>query len=651
MARTPKEIKEILDLEKQREASADRRDKIEKRTETYLKSQLRLQGVTKKEYMAALDAQEKEADLRKQNVDNAKKTNDLAKSFSRIANKSQQIIFKSFGLETQNSKILEKINKEKALGKDADQDKIKALNATEKLNQEFLNGLKDGNFVVEDAASKVEELKKEFEDLEGFEEIANKMFESFPKAQEDADKISKALETEIPFLDQLDSLKKKAEEFSAIFVNATTAGLAALGFLVKKMVDFVMNAKKAREELGITASQSIVLSTQMTAAGASMSALSGDAEKAKQSIQALAESMGRIPNLSLATAREFGSIVALSGATAEEMASILELQTLVAGGSAEQAVEQIKSVEAIAESSRLLKSKVFADVADAAKTQALFFGKSAEEIAKSAREMRKLGIETSALSNVAEKLLDLESSISTEFELQALFGKTINLNKAREAAFNRDGVALAQELRRQLGGQFDLNKANFAQVQALTEGFGLTQEQIQKSVQGIDIFSNKTSESESKAMSLTSKFAILGALLVGIAGAIVGALTLGTGVKKSLAGAVKGGIGGALVGGGLGIVAANSVGKMENFEVTPKGVNDGQGVGINASLGDNMFIAADKRTQETLDLHTDKLVKVLRDEVGAAIKQQTETLRGKADQQIIATADTANRVQKAISEG
>ena len=63
----------------------------------------------------------------KQNVENAKKTNDLAKSFSRIANKSQQIIFKSFGLETQNSKILEKINKEKALGKDTDQDKIKVL--------------------------------------------------------------------------------------------------------------------------------------------------------------------------------------------------------------------------------------------------------------------------------------------------------------------------------------------------------------------------------------------------------------------------------------------------------------------------------------------------------------------------------------------
>ena len=36
------------------------------------------------------------------------------------------------------------------------------------------------------------------------------MFDSFPKAQEDADKISKALETEIPFVDQLDSLKKES---------------------------------------------------------------------------------------------------------------------------------------------------------------------------------------------------------------------------------------------------------------------------------------------------------------------------------------------------------------------------------------------------------------------------------------------------------
>ena len=49
----------------------------------------RTSSVTKKEYLDALD-DEKETDLRKQNVENAKKTNDLVKSFSRIANKSDK---------------------------------------------------------------------------------------------------------------------------------------------------------------------------------------------------------------------------------------------------------------------------------------------------------------------------------------------------------------------------------------------------------------------------------------------------------------------------------------------------------------------------------------------------------------------------------
>ena len=647
MARTPKELKEILDLEKQREASADRRDKIEKRTETYLKSQLRLQGVTKKEYLDALDAQEKEADLRKQNVENAKKTNDLAKSFSRIANKSQQIIFKSFGLETQNSKILQTINKEKAKGKDADQDKIKALNATEKLNQEFLNGLKDGNFVVEDAASKVEELKKEFEDLEGFEKVVDDMFKSFPDAQKDADKISKALETEIPFLDQIESLKQKAEDFVSILGNGTTAAVAAIGFLVKKMVDFVMSAKKARQELGITASQSLVLSTQMTAAGASMTALSGDAEKAKQSIQALAESMGRIPNLSLATAREFGSIVALSGATAEEMASILELQTLVAGGSAEQAVEQIKSVEAIAESSRLLKSKVFADVADAAKTQALFFGKSAVEIAKSAREMRKLGIEAGALNRVAESLLDLESSISSE--LQALFGKTLNLNAARKAAFERDGVALAQELRRQLGGQFDLNKANFAQVKSLTDAFGFTQEELQKVIDGQDIFNSKAEMS-------TSMFDKIKASAIGI-GAAVGALIgLVIGLKAvltegaTLPGDIAKVAGATAIGAGLGTAVGMAAKNIEDGHITANAPGNNV-AGASMALGDKVTaVDVSKGVQREFDMHTDTLVNSL-----GTINETLSRLEKKSNQNfstlITTTSDTANRVQKAISEG
>ena len=125
---------------------------------------------------------------------------------------------------------------------------------------------------------------------------------------------------------------------------------------------------------------------------------------------------------------------------------------LLASQSKEKSVADLTSLEALAEQEGVLKSQVFDDVAQSAKDQALFFGKSAKEIGKAAVAMRKLGIEASALNSLAESLLDLESSISSEFELQQLFGKNINLNKAREAAFNRDASALSREIKMQLGG-------------------------------------------------------------------------------------------------------------------------------------------------------------------------------------------------------
>ena len=482
-----KELKEVKDLQADITKNTARRNKEGK---LGVQAQKELNGLKEREKKLAEDIADAEGPHGR--VANIKKTISLTKSFNKIATNSQKILLKSFGIQTNESELLKTIQKEKTKGNKADQNKIKALNAAAELEQEFLNDLKEGNFVVEEAESKLQALKEEFEDMgDSFATAVDDSFKNFPKIQKDADKISNALETEIPFLDQLEQMKKKAKDFGNMLLNPTTAALAVVGFIVKKMVDFAKKAKEVRQDLGIVATDSVVLSAQMSAAGASVAALSGDSQKAQDSIKALANSMSRMPNLSLQTSRQFGAIVALSGATAEDMATILELQTLTTAGSSEKAVQDIKSVEALSDQAGVLKSKVFGDVADSAKTQAFFFGKSAKEIAKAAIQMRKLGVSASVLDTIAESILDLETSIGKEFEVQALFGKTINLNKARQAAFERDGVKLSQELRRQLGGQFDLSKANYAQVKSLTEAFGLTQEELQKVIQGQDIFNSK----------------------------------------------------------------------------------------------------------------------------------------------------------------
>ena len=348
------------------------------------------------------------------------------------------------------------------------------------------------------------------------------------------------MDINLPFLDKLDDLQAGAETIMGMLGNVKLLGLALAGLVLKAITDFAMQAKEVRQNLSASAKDSFALSVDMTTASKAAFLMGGDTEKASQAIQSLAQNMGRVPQLSQASAAQFGVIASLSGATADSVATIAELNALATGQSVDKSIADLKSLEAISKQAGVLKSGVFEDVAQAAKDQALFFGKSAEEIAKAAVEMRKLGIEANALNALAESLLDLESSINSEFELQVLFGKSINLNRARSLAMQRDGVGLATEIRQQLGGQFDLNKANFAQVKALTDAFGLSQEQLQKVIQGQDIFNSKADEAEKGAMSLTAKFGALGALLVGIAGAIVGTLTLGAGVKASLAGAVKG---------------------------------------------------------------------------------------------------------------
>ena len=590
-----------------------------------------------------------------QEIKDIKTRNDLARKANKLAKDSKSLLLQNLGVNARSTALIDAANTAR---KNGQVEQSRGFSALEKLRQDSIDQLQDGTFITEEFDDKLEELKEKFgefldpSDFDNFEK-------GFQSARENADGINESLNANLPFFDQIDNLKNKLKDFADIFLNPITLAGVALGFAVKKMTEFVLRAKELRQELGVTAVDSAVLSSQMSSASLGMGALLGDGQNSRDAIKALAQTMGRVPNLSFETARQFGNITALSGASAENMATLLNLQTLVAGGSSEQAVEQLKSLEALAEQEGILKSKVFDDVAMAAKDQALFFGKSAIEIGKAAVQMRKLGIEAGALNQIAESLLDLESSISSEFELQALFGKTINLNKAREAAFNRDSAALATEIKRQLGGQFDLNKANFAQVKALTGAFDLTQEQLQKIIQGQDIFNDKAKEGGQVYEFIKGNATALGVIVGGLVGLLVAigpGLLAGFGFIKTAAKnaakslAIVGGstIAGAAIGGKLGSMAGN---RMENFEVTRKGVNDGQGVGINASLGDNMFLAADKRTQETLDLHTDKLIKVLRDEVGAAIRQQTETLRGKAEQQIAATADTANRVQKAISEG
>ena len=557
------------------------------------------------------------AELRKKSAEDGKKIgkdqinfqkelNALAKKSNKLASSKKGIILSAFGLEAKNQQFLD------AAKKASTQEEKNAYKELEKLRLESLDELTDGTFDLDIFNSKIA-------DIDLPDDIKDGMVNKFSAAAENADAIKNAMDINLPFLDKLNDLQDGAESIMGMLSNTKLLGLAIAGIVVKAITDFVMQAKQARQELGITAGSAAEISVDMTAASKAAFLFGGDTEKASQAVQSLAESMGRVAPLSTASAAQFGRIAGLSGASAESLASIVELNALALGQSIDKSVSDLASLEALAEQEGVLKSQVFDDVAQSAKDQALFFGKSAVEIGKAAVAMRKLGIEASALNSLAESLLDLESSISSEFELQQLFGKNINLNKAREAAFNRDAAGLAREIRMQLGGQFDLNKANFAQVQALTQAFGLNQEQIQKIIQGQDIFNDKTKESGQIATFLKNNFTSVAMILGGLLGLIVSIRAVFSSGATLLLDAAQI-AGGTAIGVGAGYGVAE-LGKMafEDAQVTRKSVGSME---PNASfaLGDASFINVSKETQQALDLKTASLENNQR--------QTTEAIKG-----------------------
>ena len=98
----------------------------------------------------------------------------------------------------------------------------------------------------------------------------------------------------------------------------------------------------------------------------------------------------------------------------------------------------------------------------------------------------KLGVNMSNFTNVTDNLLDFESSITKELELGAMLGRNINLNKARQLAYDGQIGASVKETVKELGGIEAFNKMDIYQKRQAAEAAGMTVEQFQKMAANLD---------------------------------------------------------------------------------------------------------------------------------------------------------------------
>lgn len=128
------------------------------------------------------------------------------------------------------------------------------------------------------------------------------------------------------------------------------------------------------------------------------------------------------------------------------------------------------------------RTGVYADIltqiADAGPEIYLAYGKSAQTLGQAAAKASRLGVSFKDLVKTSNQFLDIESSISSELELQLLGGKKINSEKFRQAAITQDVNGMADALTEIIESQGEGIMTNIYQRQALSKQLGIEEGQL-----------------------------------------------------------------------------------------------------------------------------------------------------------------------------
>ena len=596
---------------------------------------LKLKTETREETEGQVDATEKLKNL----------SNDLTKlaaKEARLAKGKKGLLLEMRNISVKSSKIRDAVRKgENAKGEKYSNAERNALKELEKLRLDSIENVMQDTFDLDAFKVSIDEIMEKIDD-DKIKDIADALKDTGETFDREADGISKLLNIDLPLLDQVDKFRDMAGDLKALIVNTRVGLIALAGLAMKEIFEFAKKAKEIRQDLGVSATESATMATQMRFAQLRALLLLGDTQKAADSIKAFADTTSNVGILTGKAADNLARVASLSGASAETTAELVKLNALAGKTSFERSAAELDSLVSLSKQKGVLSSKVFEDVASSAKDSSIFFGKTADEIARAAVEMRALGVGVDAIAKVSDAVLDLETSISKEFEMQALFGKSINFNRLRQLAYARDEVGLQKALKEELRGFADLSKLNAAQVQSIQASLGLSNEDMLALVNNTGQFAKEGKEANSMFEGLKLKIIGLGALVGGLLGLLIAAkpaittaatrgLTSSIDKKGIIAGMKQlalGGTLGSVAGAGIG-AAAGMVTKVENFEGVPftrKGVLDDQipGTFVMPAFGDNAYISGDKRAQNEIDMRADVYTKEQRKNTDAVVESKVE---------------------------
>jgi len=300
-------------------------------------------------------------------------------------------------------------------------------------------------------------------------------------------------------------------------ISSMTAGMKAFN-ATALMNPYVLIAAAIIAVIALIAQQNKLIREQAKAQGVSLAAAKQQVMEAKKQVAAGKTILANTEDI-LAVQNEvnnaLGSSIVMNAENAAQVADVGKAMGYGAEMAAKSSAAMIQMGVAAADVAEVQMEtnlmavkagvdmgKVQADIAENAGKTAKFFGGNVKALQKAAIEGAKLGVSLETMASVSDKLLDFENSISKQFEFQALTGRSLNLDLARNLALQGDIAGATKEIMNQVGTIHDFNSLDVIERQALADAAGMEVEELQKSLQLQAIRGDMTDEELARAQGL-----------------------------------------------------------------------------------------------------------------------------------------------------
>ena len=365
----------------------------------------------------------------------------------------------------QSQELLAVALEETPVQKEIEDSYDKQLDTIKKMN----SGLGISGGIIEGIGGTLEKL--------GFKGFSSEVDKAKEKMKELSVDLSEGGEKTVGFFGKLKVLGTGLKSLGGSLRRALTDPLVIVGGLITAIVKQFNHIDKVASNIGKTMGLTRQASLDMASDLKIQAKASGDIflnmDRMVNAQLRISSAMGTTVRLTQEQLANNARLIELAGFSEQQAQGMLTSSLLTNKSQRELYDTVVNTNDTIYSSNALLK-----EASEITGQMAMLNGNNVVQISRGVAAAKRMGINMSTARDMAMGTLDFESSIRAEMELAVLTGKSINLNKARELAFQGKFNQAAGEMLKQEAIREAFQSGNVIAQRKAAEAAGLSVDQL-----------------------------------------------------------------------------------------------------------------------------------------------------------------------------